>query len=171
MGCSRGCSRTFRLYDAVLTRLPRPPRAAYYILALVIAVLAALLFIYHKQITTWLRPAADWMKECVLCFVWTWGGASRLTMIPFPRRLLLASLSSTIRSLPAGFLIPVAVMTIQSFPPLFGQEVNLNWARRTLPDLVTDPGSIAPAPPDRRCALRPRLGPLEGLSDRYENIP
>jgi hypothetical protein len=74
MGCSRGCSRTFRLYDAVLTRLPRPPRAAYYILALVIAVLAALLFIYHKQITTWLRPAADWMKECVLCFVWTWGG-------------------------------------------------------------------------------------------------
>jgi len=74
MGCSRGCSRTFRLYDAVLTRLPRPPRAAYYILALVIAVLAALLFIYHKQITTWLRPAADWMKECVLCFVWTGGG-------------------------------------------------------------------------------------------------
>ena len=58
------------------------------IILVIILVFTALITIYHKQIETWLRPAANWMQ-----------------------------------SLKFGWLIPVAILFVISFPPLFGHEI------------------------------------------------
>ncbi|ORY31839.1 snare associated Golgi protein-domain-containing protein [Naematelia encephala] len=60
----------------------------YYLALVLIAVLVTLMTIYHDQIVTWLKPAADWMKD-----------------------------------LPGGFMIPIVILFVISFPPLFGHEI------------------------------------------------
>ncbi|ORX37080.1 hypothetical protein BD324DRAFT_656291 [Kockovaella imperatae] len=60
----------------------------YYLLCILLAVLVALMAIYHDEIVEWLRPVANWMKD-----------------------------------LPAGWVIPIAVLFVLSFPPLFGHEI------------------------------------------------
>ncbi|KAI9456794.1 snare associated Golgi protein-domain-containing protein [Russula earlei] len=60
----------------------------YYVFAIVLAVITALITIYHHQIVEKLTPAAHWVK-----------------------------------SLPGGWSIPIVILFIISFPPLFGHEI------------------------------------------------
>ncbi|KAM5544922.1 hypothetical protein V8D89_001820 [Ganoderma adspersum] len=71
-------------------------------LALTLAVVALLLLflVYQRRIEDWLRPAADWMHETI---------ADQHTAV--------------FHSTPGGWLIPIAVMFVLSFPPLFGHEI------------------------------------------------
>lgn len=59
--------------------------------------------LYHKQLVQWLRPAADWMHRSV----------------PPARSFPVL----TARRLKYGYLIPVAIFFVISFPPLFGHEI------------------------------------------------
>ncbi|KAH9964715.1 hypothetical protein BGW80DRAFT_1179303 [Lactifluus volemus] len=60
----------------------------YYVIAILLTVITALITIYHRQIVDKLTPAAHWMKD-----------------------------------LPGGWSIPIAILFIISFPPLFGHEI------------------------------------------------
>ncbi|KAH9926529.1 snare associated Golgi protein-domain-containing protein [Amylocystis lapponica] len=60
----------------------------YYVIFVIIFIVAILFTVYHEQIVRWLQPPANWMH-----------------------------------GLPAGWLIPIAIMFVLSFPPLFGQEI------------------------------------------------
>lgn len=60
----------------------------YYVIAILLAVITALITIFHHQIVEKLTPAAHWIK-----------------------------------SLPGGWSIPIAILFIISFPPLFGHEI------------------------------------------------
>lgn len=51
--------------DVPLTSRRSCSWAAYYLLAIVVGVLVLLMTLYHKQIINWLKPAAEWMRECV----------------------------------------------------------------------------------------------------------
>lgn len=75
--------------------------------------------LYHKQIINWLKPAAEWMRECV-----------PFPPLPLPRvestdcsSLRSLRLVSSVHSTPGGWAIPIGVFIIISFPPLFGHEV------------------------------------------------
>lgn len=74
----------------------------YYVIGTILVVLSALITIYHDQIVDWLKPAANWMKE----YVDIHSCASIVC------KLMAA------HSLPAGWLIPIAILFVISFPPV-----------------------------------------------------
>lgn len=73
----------------------------YYLLAVIITTVVALVTIFHTQIVTFLRPAANWMHRWVYDF-----------------RVLSSFIFGIVSSLPGGWAIPIAIMFIISFPPV-----------------------------------------------------
>ncbi len=60
--------------------------------------------LYHKQIVEWLTPVTRWMHEYVI--------SGRLV-----------DRANQVDSLSFGYLIPIGVLFVISFPPLFGHEI------------------------------------------------
>ena len=71
--------------------------------------------IYHSQIVQWLTPVATWMKGFVLVLL-------VLSSLISPPPQNGNDLTLTCR-FSLGWLIPIAVLFVISFPPLFGHEI------------------------------------------------
>lgn len=65
----------------------------------------------------------DWYVALVICIVVV------VLMTVYHDQIVewLTPAANWMKALPAGWVIPIAVMFILSFPPLFGQEVSLKF--------------------------------------------
>lgn len=78
---------------------------AWIIGLVVIGALTALLAIYHKQIVDWLTPFSNKLRKYAqLRILLTTGGGTQVQLF--------------VRSLTAGWVIPIAILFIISFPPV-----------------------------------------------------
>lgn len=75
----------------------------YYVIAIILSVITALITIYHHQIVAQLTPAAHTIKKSVLILILN------------PALLLLIMIST---SLKGGWVIPIVILFIISFPPV-----------------------------------------------------
>lgn len=80
----------------------------YYVIALILSVITALITIYHNQIVSGLTPAAHKLKKSVLI------SGSAFFIIPAFFLLIAIPFSS----LPGGWVIPIAILFVISFPPV-----------------------------------------------------
>ena len=87
------------------------PLLGYYVIAIILSVITALITIYHHQIVAQLTPAAHTVKKSVVVI-----RASCLSS--FFLNLVLILLIMISASLPGGWVIPIAILFIISFPPV-----------------------------------------------------
>lgn len=112
----------------------------YYVALVAILVLVALMTIYHKQIVDWLTPVTRWLHE------WAWICCSVIC-------ILTTKHSS---SLPVGWIVPIAVLFIISFPPVrlrFDALSGLTDAKKAFWTW------------NRRCSMWPCVGPVDWIWD------
>lgn len=83
------------------------PLLGYYVIAIILSVITALITIYHHQIVAQLTPAAHSVKESVIICI------SSLSCFFLNTTLMVIS-----TRLPGGWAIPIAILFIISFPPV-----------------------------------------------------
>jgi len=86
------------------------PLLGYYVIAIILSVITALITIYHHQIVAQLTPAAHSVKRSVIICI---SFLSRFFLNPALLLLIMISIS-----LPGGWAIPIAILFIISFPPV-----------------------------------------------------
>jgi hypothetical protein len=82
----------------------------YYVIAIILSVITALITIYHHQIVAQLTPAAHSVKRSVIICI-----SSLSCFLLNPALLLLIMIFAR---LPGGWAIPIAILFIISFPPV-----------------------------------------------------
>jgi len=86
------------------------PLLGYYVIAIIMSVITALVTIYHHQIVAQLTPAAHSLKGSVIIC-----NSSLSRSFLNPSLLLLILICAR---LPGGWVIPIAILFIISFPPV-----------------------------------------------------
>jgi hypothetical protein len=86
------------------------PLLGYYVIAIILSVITALITIYHHQIVAQLTPAAHTVKKSVIICI---SSLSRFFLNPAVLLLIMIS-----PRLPGGWVIPIVILFIISFPPV-----------------------------------------------------
>ncbi|KAI0288963.1 snare associated Golgi protein-domain-containing protein [Russula brevipes] len=120
------------------TPSPTPSEAAelaregYYVIAIILTVITALVTIFHHQIVDKLTPTAHWVKRSVLFLfgpyptitcLWSTSPSTFQTLPLLPPFHPCSTDHNLPTSLPGGWSIPIVILFILSFPPLFGHEI------------------------------------------------